>query len=616
MKKLTLIIYIFLSINIFSQWSDFQNRFLLGQSYEDAGDLKKAKEIYEQLYKNQPENNQIFTSLNRIYIQLKEYDNSLKLIEEKIKENPTNINLYGELGTTYYLMGDETKAFTTWDNALKIVPQNENNYRLLANYAIQLRTFEKAIEYLQKGKKVSNEPKYFSYDLANLYSLTMRYEEATEEFCSIIEDDPNQLQNIESKILSYSDKPEALNVAIKVIEKRNYKENRNLAYLLSRLYIEANSLDKAFELVKMIDKSQDNSGNELFNFADELFSRNNFTYASKVYDYIIKNYPNSINISYAKLGYAKTLEASLDEEFNKENPIWKTYYIPKTINKSKYEELIKTYLDISKSYPDEQVDIESYFRIGSIYLNKLNDVQKAEPFFKELVSKYYMSELYSSSCDALAKIKLIENKPDSALIYYNNIVENPRSKIEDKNLAKLNIAFINFYKGNFSEAKKLLADITSKLDDNSTNDALELSLILNPSLNDSSNLMIYAKGLYELKRNNFDNSLSNFREIYYSNSSSLLLKSLSGIKFIECLVAKDEFIQAISFINEFMEKKDFNIYSDEAQYILAQIYQYGMKDFQKAIENYEKLLENFPNSLYLDNARKEILFLKNQIKIG
>jgi len=328
MKKLTLIIYIFLSINIFSQWSDFQNRFLLGQSYEDTGDLKKAKEIYEQLYKNQPENNQIFTSLNRIYIQLKEYDNSIKLIEEKIKETPTNINLYGELGTTYYLMGDETKAFTTWDNALKIVPQNENNYRLLANYAIQLRTFEKAIDYLQKGKKVSSEPKYFSYDLANLYSLSMRYEEATEEYCAIIEDDPNQLQNIESKILSYSDKPEALNTSIKVIEKRNYKENRNLAHLLSRLYVEANSLDKAFDLVKMIDKLQDNSGNELFNFADELFSRNNFSYASKVYDYIIKNYPNSINISYAKLGYAKTLEESLDQEFNKTNPLWKPYFIP------------------------------------------------------------------------------------------------------------------------------------------------------------------------------------------------------------------------------------------------------------------------------------------------
>ncbi len=615
MKKLTLIFFILIYTNLFSQWSDFQNRFLLGQNYEQTGDLKKAKEIYEQLYKNQPENYQIFISLNRIYIQLKEYESSVKLLEEKIQENPTNINLYGELGTTYYLMGNEGKAFTTWDNALKIVPQNENNYRVFANYAIQLRAFDKAIEYLQKGKKVSNDPIYFSFDLGNLYSITMRYEEATEEYCSIIESDPNQLKNIESKIFSYIDKPDALTTTIKVIEKKNYKENTNFAYLLSRLYIESNSFDKAFDLVKLIDKLQENSVNELFNFADELFARKNFEYASKVYDYIIKNYSNSPNISYAKLGYAKTLESSLDQEFIKANPDWKPYYIPQIINKAKYEEVIKTYLDISKSYHNDLVDIESYYRIGNIYLNKLNKPQKAKPFFNELVSNYYMSELYSASCEALARIKLIENEPDSALSYYNKILQNSRSKIEDKNLAKLNIAFIHFYKGNFSEAKKLLSEIINKLDDNSTNDALELSLILNPSLNDSSNLMIYAKGLYELDRNNFDNALNSFKEIYYANSS-LLLKSLSGIKFIECLIAKDDFTQAISFINEFMENKDFNIYSDEAQYLLAQIYQFGMKDYQKAIEHYEKLLENFPNSLYLDNAREEILFLNNQIKIG
>jgi outer membrane protein assembly factor BamD (BamD/ComL family) len=47
--------------------------------------------------------------------------------------------------------------------------------------------------------------------------------------------------------------------------------------------------------------------------------------------------------------------------------------------------------------------------------------------------------------------------------------------------------------------------------------------------------------------------------------------------------------------------------------LLGKIYQYGKNDVQKAIEVYESLLAKFPNSLYLDEARDEIVKLRNKL---
>ena len=61
------------------------------------------------------------------------------------------------------------------------------------------------------------------------------------------------------------------------------------------------------------------------------------------------------------------------------------------------------------------------------------------------------------------------------------------------------------------------------------------------------------------------------------------------------------------------EEGEKNIYSDKALYLLGDIYQYGIGDNTKAVEMYEKLLIEFPISIYIDDARFEIIKLKDKL---
>ena len=106
---------VFSAALLFAQNNGLLNKFALAESYENSGDFEKASKIYEELYQRDPQNTVYFESLNRTYVQLKNYAASVNLIEKEIVRKPNDINLYGLLGSTYSLMGNEEKAYQVWD---------------------------------------------------------------------------------------------------------------------------------------------------------------------------------------------------------------------------------------------------------------------------------------------------------------------------------------------------------------------------------------------------------------------------------------------------------------------------------------------------------------------
>jgi outer membrane protein assembly factor BamD (BamD/ComL family) len=78
-------------------------------------------------------------------------------------------------------------------------------------------------------------------------------------------------------------------------------------------------------------------------------------------------------------------------------------------------------------------------------------------------------------------------------------------------------------------------------------------------------------------------------------------------------VALDNYEKSISVLQAISGQNEQNLYADKALYLLGNIYQYGMKDDTKALEMYESLLAKFPNSLYLDVAREEIIKIRNKV---
>lgn len=127
----------------------------LAQTYERMGELERAKSIYFEVLSQQPWNSTVISAINEIYLSTKDYDSSVNFLNERLKNNPKDLNVYGMLGSTYFIKGTPDSAKIIWQKGIETKPENEVSYRLIANYAIQIRAFDEAIDILSEGKKIS-----------------------------------------------------------------------------------------------------------------------------------------------------------------------------------------------------------------------------------------------------------------------------------------------------------------------------------------------------------------------------------------------------------------------------------------------------------------------------
>ena len=607
-----ILIIILLAFSLYAQQSSLdQNQLMLAESYEQKGDLNKAVEIIATLNKKDPTNIQYFNKLNSLYLQLKKYDESVLLINERIAITPQDISLYGMLGSTYYTAGDRTKAYDIWDTAAEKFKTNQMAFRIIANYAIEKRDFEKAIKLLNSGKELSQDPYLFSYDLGELYNITMRYREAAEEYCTLIKSNPSQYAQIENKILSYSSKPSALDETIEVVSK--YKsDNVSFSYLLARLLIERKNYSEAFDLYKQIDKKQSSKGAELYSFAEYVFREGEYSTASEVFKFLIDNYPDQQNIQLIKLGFAKTQEALLLERYKKQNIEWKTFYINAKVEEKEINPVIEAYKEIIKAYQYSDVAVEANLRIGSLLFYLRNDISGAQEYLKLIASDYPTSKFASFALTELGDISLLKANLNDAENYFSSVEKLTRANSEDKSYARYQLAKIYSFKGDFEAARKILTTVLGNLRNNIANDAIEFSILLNTAKNDSSNLSLYCNAEFLAVQKRFSEAKGLYLQLS-KNPQAFVFNSIAKLRVAEMMIANNDYNNAISDLKLIVDEGEKNIYADKALYLQGQIYRYGLNDSAKAIEAYESLLAMFPKSLYLDVARQNIIELKNKI---
>ena len=615
--KLKILIFVVLLLNIISiaQQNPFDmNQFMLAEAYEQQGNYAKAIEIIEKLYKNDSQNPNYFNKLINLYISSRNYESAIKLLEARIKMFPQDPTNYGQLGSVYYMMGDYDKAKEIWEIPLKKADRNNFAFRIIANYAIERRAFETAIEILTRGKDASDDPTIYAFDLGELYSLTMQYENATKEYCELLKKNLGLYSTVEAKIFSFVSKPDALPQTIKVVSKYQ-SQDVSFNMLLAKLFVEDKKFDKAFELYIEVDKSQNSNGQLLIDYANFLFTEEQHSLAKDVYEYVLKNSSDSRIIPSAKFGLTKTLEALVLKDFRKLNPEWKPFYSTVYLNEDKTREILYAYKEVIDLYKHSEVAIESRYRSALILFYVNNKPEQAIEQLNEIINLYPTSTFFPKASIELGNIYLQLGKVELAKEKYLLVQNSNRVFDDDRNLASLQLAKIYASEGNFNLAIQTVSKVTLNLKNDLTNDALELSLVLNTAKNDSSNLLKFCKAEIFTEQKNFTAAKEIYEEIVQS-PQAFALHSICKIRSAEMELALDNFPEALRKLGLIVDEEEKNIYSDKALYLTAKIYEYGIIDVSKAIDSYQKLLIKFPKSIYIDEARERIKHLREKLKEG
>ncbi|MBA3972191.1 MAG: tetratricopeptide repeat protein, partial [Bacteroidetes bacterium] len=178
--------------------------------------------------------------------------------------------------------------------------------------------------------------------------------------------------------------------------------------------------------------------------------------------------------------------------------------------------------------------------------------------------------------------------------------------------AKFRVARISYYTGDFGWAQAqldVLKGATSKL---IANDALNLSLLISDALAIDSNkapLELFALADLFAFRNKDDKAIMLLDSLNKTFPNHALADDIA-YKKAQISLKHGNYGEAAAFYEELLKNYGEDILGDDALFKLADLTENQFKNIEKAKELYQQLLEKYPDSLYVVEARKRFRKLR------
>ena len=119
--------------------------------------------------------------------------------------------------------------------------------------------------------------------------------------------------------------------------------------------------------------------------------------------------------------------------------------------------------------------------------------------------------------------------------------------------------------------------IFNDLKDNSANDAIELSFLLNTSFKDSANLAVFSSAEFLAEQQKFKEAADKYK-IIASIPQAFLLHGISKLRQAQMELALNNYDNSLNLLKEITDEGTKNIYADKALYLTGNIYQFGLNE--------------------------------------
>lgn len=597
---------------------DPELRLRLAQQLEQAGEFERAAGIYEALAAREPSNYVYFDGLRRVYIQLKEYEKAIGLVERRLTLQRNDPVLLTSLGALQYQAGREKVADSLWNAVIRLNPMNTALYRVVASQMVELRMYEQAVSVYQRGREATGIEDLFAEELATIYGALQQYEAAVREYVMLVKRNPMQLPVAQSKIAALTTTPEALHSAVEVVRAAVEEDSRNpsLRMMLASLAMEARLYDIALQEIRLVDDLKNAQGSELYSFAQRAFQDRAFDVADQAYRDIIERHPSVALVPYAKLGRIRTVEerlASADSGgvLDVDNRLVTSRTAirwPVQESGKGWVEVNGLYEALASEYGPSTIAAQSQFRIGTIAYEKLFDLDRALAAFRVVERMREAGDLMLYARLNGARILTSQNRLGQSRSVYISLTTVSVAPVHDA--AVFELAELDYFETKFDTAAAVFMVLGEDVRSDLANDALKhLYFIRENRSSAPAALAGFAAADLLVRQRKYSEALERFQEVRRLYPAALL-QDLALLRVGELSLAVGRTDSALAAFRFLADSMQASIVRDRALLLSAEVHERVRGDREKALAAYEELLERFPASIYAQQSRQRIRILR------
>ncbi len=574
----------------------------IAEGYVNSGDCDIAVIYYEKIIKSN-RTRKVYDNYRKCLIELEMYPEAIKLVKSFIKSSSKSVNYKVNLGEIYILIDEREKADKIFRTAIKDLGPSQYQTISMANSFIKLNELDLAYETYIKGRKELDGQYSFHYELATLEGIRGNIPEMIDEYLDLINENEayiNTVQNALGRNFDFTETNEKTNYLREAlyIRVQDHPENLNYNEMLIWMLIQQQDFYAAFIQTRALDKRLNENGYRVLNLARIAKGNKDYKTAIRCYEYIIEK--GSTNPYYI-FCQSERIEVMQEEIFESGTIVSEAIDRLDLEYERSFRELglnentatLMMHWAHLKAYYKQDSDtaivmLENAMRITNIY-PKIKAHIKLE----------------------LADIYMLNNSIWDASLLYLQVEKDFKNDVLGHE-AKFRNARLYYYTGNFGWAVaqlNVLKASTSKL---IANDAMDLSLLISDNLaldTITLPLEMYARAdLLYLQHK--DSAAIQTLDSISVNFPGHSLQDEIYFKKYQISFRDHNYDEAKEYLGLILSIYSDDLLADKAVFYLAELYQSKYQDNEKASELYQQILTDYPNSLFVDEARNRFRELR------
>lgn len=592
MKKILITLFLFVSLCAFAQNEQLAN------NYFDRGEFEKALVSYEELLKAQPGNSNYFQKVVECYQQLQKFDKAEKAIQERLDKYRQS-SLLIELGFNYQLQKNQEKANKYYEQAIDKIKKNPNEAYGLAYTFERKALFDQAL--LAYKTAIETDPKLsFNFQMAMLYGQKGQTDLMIDTYLLEANQNPQNLPIIQNQLSRFmtEDADANFNDSLKKALLLKAQKTQDVFWndFLSWYFVQLKEYGKAFVQQKAIYKRNPESFGNIVNLGEMAIADNDQDSAKEILTFVLEN-TNDLELLIQAHSYLMEMRIAhaTDKDY--------------AIITAELDKLIKEF-GVSP-YTLSLLELEANFNAFH-----LNNPEKAKVILKNAmempINRYQLAELKMQ----LADILLLEEKYNQALIYYSQVGEDMAGDNVGQE-AQLKTAKTSYFKADFEWASHQLKVLKSASSQLIANDALDLFLLISDNtVADSTQVALkkFARADFLLYQNKKAEALAQFQLILKENKGDEI-EPVALLRIGRIYEKMGDFTKALENYNTIIANHKESIYVDEALYYSAEIYNVNLNDPEKAKPLYEEIIFKHEDSIYFVDSRNKYRKLRGDTNL-
>ncbi|MCX6188903.1 MAG: tetratricopeptide repeat protein [Bacteroidetes bacterium] len=592
MKLFPLLLLLFLASTVRSQDE------VLAKQYYQNGEFEKAAVVYEKIYSRRYED-EIYENYFQSLLALKKYEEAQKLAKKQSKHFDSNLNYVIDQGYVLVQATKLEKADIYFTKLINEKHKEASYYLVLAAAFVHRELYDYAKKtYLTAREKLENE-NLFQSELATLYAETDNKEGTINEFLNLLDYNEGMLDYVQNMLQNYLTQSKDFDMLKSALNKRSSRNPDRIIYaeLLEWLLVQQKNWDAAFIQAKAIDKRMGTQGDECMRIAFLCMENNAYTSAYSIYQYVI-------SLGKYKAHYLSAREGLLNTASKK------TFYSG-TYTTADLTILKQDYLTFLTEFGSNESTANIMKELAQLEAFYLDDKEGASDLLNQIILLGNIGQSFKAECKLLlGDIKLLSGDEWEAALLYGQVDKDFKEDPLGQE-AKFRNAKLSFYQGEFLWAQAQLDILKTATSQLISNNAIDLSLLIQDHTVDSNYepLSMYAAAelfIYQNKYSEALNKLDSITLLFPSHSLTDVILFAKG----KLMAKQHNYSKACDYYKQVYEKAPEDILADNALWELAQIYEKSFNDLEQAKHFYEELILKYPGSFFTAEARKRFRQLR------